>query len=72
MEDKAQGRALDSSANTQKKEVDFSESPKRPERSKEDSSDSNGDKQEATQKQPRPLRWSVRVNDTTNKIWLGK
>jgi len=60
-EGKAQGGASDSSADTQKKEVEFSESPKRPERSEEDSSDSDGDEQEATKEQLRPLRWSVRV-----------
>jgi len=60
-EDKAQGGASDSSADTQEKGVEFSYSPKRPEESKDDSSYSNEDEQEATQEQPRPLRWSVRV-----------
>ena len=46
---------------TQEKRVEFSESPKRPEGSEKDSSDSDGDKQEATQEQPRQLRRSVRV-----------
>jgi len=46
-EDKAQGGVSDSSADTQKKEVEFSENPKRPERSEEGSSDSDGDEQEA-------------------------
>ena len=61
-EDKAQGGTTDSSAaHTQEKEVEFSESPKRPEGSEEDSSDPNEDNQEATQEQPRPLRRSVKV-----------
>ena len=48
-------------ADTQEKGVEFSDSPKRSEGSEKDSSGSNGDKQEATQEQPRPLRRSVRV-----------
>jgi len=60
-EDKAQGEGSDSSADTQEKKVEFSESPKRSEGSEEDSLDSDGDEQEATQEQPRPLRRSVRV-----------
>ena len=60
-EDKAQGAASDSSADTQEKEVEFSESPKRSEGSEEYSSDLNRDEQEATQEQPRPLRQSVRI-----------
>ena len=47
MKDKAQGRASDSSADTQKKEVEFSDSPKRLEESEEDSSNPDGDNQEA-------------------------
>jgi len=43
MEDKIQGGASDSSADTQEKKIEFSESPKRPEGSEEDSSDSDGD-----------------------------
>ena len=61
MKDKAQGGASDSSTDTQKKGVEFSENPKRPEGLEENSSDSDGDDQEAIQKQPRPLRRSVRV-----------
>jgi len=53
MEDKLQGGALDSSADTQEKEVEFSQSPKRPEGSEEDSSDLDEDNLEATQEQPR-------------------
>ena len=34
---------------------------KKPDGSDEDSLDSDGDKHEATQKQPRPLGWLVRV-----------
>jgi len=61
-EDKAQGGALDnSSADTHEKGAEFSDSLKRPEGSEEDSSNSDGDKQEATQEQPRLLRGSVRV-----------
>ena len=60
-EDKAQGAASDSSANTQKKEVEFSDSSKRPKGSEEDSSDSDGEDQEATQEQPKLLRRSIRV-----------
>jgi len=61
-EDKAQGGISDSSAaNTQEKGVEFSDNSKRPEGSEEDSSDSDGDKQEAIQEQPRPLRRLVRV-----------
>jgi len=60
-EDKAQGRASDSSADSQEKKVEFPESAKRPEGSEEDSSDSNGDEHEATQEQPRLLRRSIRV-----------
>jgi len=48
MEDKTQGGASNSLVDTQEKEVKFSESPKRPEGSEEDSSDSNRDEQEAT------------------------
>jgi len=52
-EDKAQGGASDSSAaDTQKKRVKFLDSLKRPEGSEKDSSDSDEDKQEATQEQP--------------------
>ena len=59
---KAQGGASDSSkADTQEKGVKFSDSPKRPEGSEDDSSDSDGEKQEATQEQLRPLRRLVRV-----------
>ena len=36
IEDKAQGGASDSSTDTQKKKVDFSDNPKRPEGSEED------------------------------------
>ena len=60
-EDKAQGGASDSSiTDTQEKGVEFSNSPKRFERSEKNSSNSDGDKQKATQEQPRPLRRSVR------------
>ena len=41
--DKMQDGALDSSAGTQKKEVKFSESLKRPEESEKDSSDLDGE-----------------------------
>ena len=51
----------DNSVDTQEKGVKFSDSPKRPEGSEEDSSDSDGDDQEATQEQPKPLRRLVRV-----------
>jgi len=62
VEDKAQGGASDSStADTQEKGVEFSNIPKRPEGSEENSSDSDGDKQKATQEQLRPFRWLVRV-----------
>ena len=60
MEDKAQSGVLDSVTDTQEKKVEFSESPKRPEGSEEDSSNSDGDEHEATQEQPRLLRLSVR------------
>ena len=60
-EDKVQGGASDRLADNQKKLVKFSENPKRPEGSEKDSSDLDGDKQEAIQEQPGPLRWSVRV-----------
>jgi len=53
-EDKAQGRAPNSSVDTHEKRVEFSESPKRPDRSDEDFSDSDGDEQETTQEKPRP------------------
>jgi len=43
-EDKAQGGAPDSSADTQEKGVEFSERPKRPDGSNEDFSDLDGDK----------------------------
>jgi len=43
MKDKAQGRVSDSLADTQEKEVEFSESLKRPEESEEDSSDLDRD-----------------------------
>ena len=46
---------------TQKKEVEFSESLKRPEESEKVSSDLDGDEQEATQEKPRLLRRSVRL-----------
>ena len=46
MGDKAQGETSDNSAvDTQKKGVEFSNSPKRPEGSEKYSSDSDGDKQ---------------------------
>ena len=54
MEDKAQGGASDSLvADTQEKGVEFSNSPKRSEGSEKNSSNSDGDKQKATQEQPR-------------------
>jgi len=46
-ENKAQGEASDNSTDTQKKRIEFSESPKRPERS-EENSDSDGDNEDAT------------------------
>ena len=46
--DKAQGGASDSSANTQNKGVEFSESPKRLEGLEEDPSNSDGDNKEVT------------------------
>ena len=46
---------------TLRKKIEFFESPKRPKESEKDSSDSDGDKQEATQGQPKLLRRSVRV-----------
>jgi len=49
------------------KKVEFSERPKRPERSEEDSSDPDGDNQEATQEQPRPLRRPVRITATPTR-----
>ena len=61
MEDKVHGRAPNSSADTQEKRVEFSKNPKRPDRSVEDSSDLDENEQEATQDQPRRLRWLVRV-----------
>ena len=67
-EDKAQGPS-DSSTDTHEKGVKFSYSPKRPEGSGEDSSDSDGDKQVAILEQPRPLRRSVRV--TVPPTWFG-
>jgi len=60
MEDKAQG-GDSPAADTQKKRVEFSDSPKRLEVSEEDSSDSDEDKHESTQEQPKSLRRSVRV-----------
>jgi len=47
-EDKAQGEVSDSSANTQVKRVELSDSPKRLDGSDEDALDSDGDEQEAT------------------------
>ena len=52
-EDKTQGGASDSSTDTQEKGVEFSKNPKRPDGSEEDSLDSDGDEQEATQEQRR-------------------
>jgi len=49
MKDKAQGGVLDSSIDSQSKEFEFSDDPNKPIRSDEDSSDSDGHKQEATQ-----------------------
>jgi len=71
-EDKAQGGASNSSAaDTQKKRVEFSNSPKRPEGSEEDFSDSDEDKLEATQEQLRPLRRSVRVTVSPTRYgWM--
>ena len=43
------------------RKVKFSESPKRPEGSEKDSSDPDGNNQEAIQEQPTPLKRSVRV-----------
>jgi len=68
-EDKAQGGASDSSTNTQEKKVEFLDNPKRPDESEEDSSDSYRNEQKATQKQPRPLRQSIRV--TVPPAWYG-
>ena len=48
MKDKVQGRSSNSSAETQKKKIEFSEIPKKPEGLEEDSSNSDGDEQEAT------------------------
>ena len=45
MEDKAQGGAPDSSTDTQEKEVEFLDSPKRFEESEEDTLDSDEDEQ---------------------------
>ena len=56
IEDKAQCETSDSSADTQEKRAEFSESPKSPEGSEEDSLDSDGEDQEVTQEQPRRLR----------------
>ena len=62
-EDKAQGVALDSSADTQEKWVEFSESPKKPDELDEDSSDLDKDKHEATRsvrvKMP-PIRYDLK------------
>jgi len=54
--DKAQGGTPDNSADSQAKEFEFLDAPKKPDRSDEDSSDSDRDKQEATQQQSRQLR----------------
>jgi len=59
MEDKVQAETSDSSADTQEKSVEFSENPKRPDESEEDSSDSDGDEYKATQEQPKPLRHQI-------------
>ena len=56
-----QGGASDSSTDTQENKVEFSENSKRPDGSEGDSSDSDRDEHKATQGQPKPLRWSVRV-----------
>ena len=61
-ENKAQDEAPNSSIDTWVKGVDYPDSPKRPDVSDEESSDSDGDEQEAAQEQPRPLRWTVRVS----------
>ena len=61
MKDKAQGRVSDSLTDTQEKEVEFSESLKRPKESEEDSSDLDRDNQDAIPEQPGPLRRSVRI-----------
>jgi len=50
MEDKAQGGTSDSSANSQSKEFEFSNDPSKLVGSDENSSDSDGDMHEATQK----------------------
>jgi len=50
-EDKAQGGAPDSLTHYRKR-VEFSDDPKKPDRSDEDSSDSDRDEQEATHEQP--------------------
>ena len=60
--DKAQGGDPDSSVDPKVKRVEFPNSPKKPDGSNEDSSDSDRDEQEATHEQPRPLRRSVRVS----------
>jgi len=60
-EDKVQGEAPDSSADIQKKGVEFSKNPKRPDGSDKDSSYSDGNEYETTQEQPKLLRQSVRV-----------
>jgi len=60
-EDKAQGRAPDSSTESQAKKVEFSNDPKKPDGLDEDS-DSDRDEHGATQQQPKLLRQSNRVS----------
>jgi len=61
-EDKAQSGAPYCSTDTRVKIVEFSDSPKRHDESDKNSSDSDGDEQNATQEQPRQLSQSVRVS----------
>ena len=61
MKDKAQGRDPDISTDTQVKGVELSDDLNRPDGSDKNFSDSNGDEQEATEEQLRPLRRLIKL-----------
>ena len=71
MEYKAQSGAPNSLVDTQEKEIELSENPKRPDGSEDNSSDSDGDEQRLLKSQPRPLRRSCLQQDMTGKMSMS-
>ena len=71
IEYKAQSGAPNSLADTQEKEVELSENPKRPDGSEDNSSDSDGDERRLLKSQPRPLRLSCLQQGITGKMSMS-